>query len=119
MGGRMAVQVDAAKVAVFEQIFAQPHLDHMHQLDPDDFEQFVAYVFRCAGYIVEHVARTRFPYGPGVDLNLHVPSAKKPVARVEVRRYAPSNLLTFDDLAAFVGKLKLAGDIPCYMVTTS
>src|SRR5689334_13464223 len=116
----MAAQQDESQQEHFEALFKSPRLDAMLAMTPDEFEQFVKHVFEHAGYLVEVVARKRFPYGPGVDLNLHTnPNMKKPVARVEVRRYAPQNPLTYDDVATFVGTLTLAGNIPGYLVTTS
>ncbi|MGH2514744.1 MAG: restriction endonuclease, partial [Ktedonobacterales bacterium] len=108
------------KIALYEQLFAQPSMEAMLALSWQDFQDFVAHVFTCAGYTVECVANKFFPLGPGVDLNLYVGQVRgKPVARVEVRRYAPSNLLNFQDIAAFLGVLDLAQGIPGYMVTTS
>lgn len=116
----MAAQKDESQYEHFEKLFMDPKLDAMLAMTPDEFEQFVKHVFEHAGYLVELVARKRFPYGPGVDLNLHINSnMKKAVARVEVRRYAPQNPLTYDDVATFVGTLTLAGNIPGYLVTTS
>src|SRR5262249_13633414 len=79
-----------------------------------------AHVFSCAGYSVEHVADQQFPLGPGVDLDLYAGATKgTPLARVEVRRWAPQNLLGYHDVADFVGVLAIAGGIPGYLVTTS
>ena len=117
-----AVVVDANKRQLFETLFATPSIDHMLKLTPLDFELFVAHVFQSAGYTVQHVARTLYPLGPGVDLNLFVgPVSERPQARVEVRRYSPGNLLTFDDVAAFLGKLVLPRNrsVPGFLVTTS
>lgn len=116
----MAALRDDSQQDRFEELFKTPNVDAMLAMTPDEFEQFVKHVFEHAGYFVEVVARKKFPYGPGVDLNLHSNSnMKKPVARVEVRRYGPQNPLTYDDVATFVGTLTLAGNIPGYLVTTS
>lgn len=116
----MAAQQDESQQEHFEALFQSPRLEAMLAMTPDEFEQFVKHVFEHAGYLVEVVARKKFPYGPGVDLNLHTnPNMKKPVARVEVRRYGPQNPLTYDDVATFVGTLTLAGNTPGYLVTTS
>lgn len=116
----MAAVRDEEKVSRFEQLFARPSITGMLELSWQDFQDFVAYVFTWAGYTVEHVADQHFPLGPGVDLNLYTGQVKgKPTARVEVRRYAPSNKLGFADIAAFLGVLDLAQGVPGYLVTTS
>jgi chromosome partitioning protein len=112
--------VEAAKVAQFEGLFKEPSVESMLELNWSEFQDFVQYVFECAGYVVEYVADRRYPFGPGVDLNLHVGSIQDPpFARVEVRHYDPGALLTFGDVAAFLGILNLGGGAPGYLVTTS
>jgi cellulose biosynthesis protein BcsQ len=116
----MAVALTEEKVKQFEALFALPSIETMLALDSTDFEHFVAHVFTCAGYIVQHVGGLHFPHGPGVDLNIFEGQiGKKPVARVEVRKYKPSNILDFDDIVSFLGRLNLAGGVPGYLVTTS
>ena len=116
----MAVAVTKDKIALFESMFKIPSLEDMHSLDPTDFERFVAYVFTCAGYTVEHVAREHLPFGPGVDLNLYAsPGAKKPIARVEVKRYAPANKVSLDEVKGFNGAIHHGEHLPGYFVTTS
>lgn len=123
MGVRMTtVAVTEQQREVFERLFSKPDIDTMLELVPRDFELFVAYVFESAGYVVEHIAQTQYPLGPGVDLNLYTRAiGSRPVARVEVRRYSPGNPLDFNDVAAFLGKLGLprAKGVPGLMVTTS
>src|SRR5689334_19241958 len=102
--------------ALFEQLFSRPSVQVMLDLSWQDFEQFVAHVFTCAGYTVQHVARQQFPNGPGVDLNLYTSANQnKPTARVEVRRYAPENLLDFHNVTDFLGVLAVAGNVPGYL----
>lgn len=118
----MATVIDAQAVARYEALFEEPSLQGMLDLSWEDFEQFVAYVFTCAGYTVEYVGDLRFPFGPGVDLNLYAGSAaRKPIARVEIRRYAPVHKITFNDVMSFAGKLSMGENhgVPGYMVTTS
>ncbi|HEU5346535.1 MAG TPA: AAA family ATPase [Ktedonobacterales bacterium] len=101
----------------FEAIFRYPTLEKMLALSWRDFERFIAHVFTCAGYHVEDVARDFFPDGPGVDLNLYAgPSAAKPVARVEIKRWRQQ--LQLDHVRQFIGTLRIAGDIPGYLVST-
>jgi cellulose biosynthesis protein BcsQ len=116
----MAVVVDQKKLATFEGLFAQPSIEGMLALSWQDFQDFVQYVFECAGYAVENVANQFFPNGPGVDLNLYAGKiGGKPVARVEVKKYDPANLVDAGQVMAFIGKLQVAGGTPGYLVTTS
>src|SRR5690242_1172215 len=116
----MAVAVDEKKLATFEQLFAQPSVEGMLALSWQDFQDFVQYVFECAGYAVENVANQFFPNGPGVDLNLYANKiGGKPLARVEVKKYDPANLVDAGQVMAFIGKLQVAGGTPGYLVTTS
>lgn len=115
----MAVAVTAQQIAKFEDLFKKPTIADMHAMDPYEFEQFIVYVFTCAGYRAEYVGDQHFPKGPGVDINLYTTQAGKiPSARVEVRRYALDNPLTLDDVRDFGGVLLFAGGIPGYLVTT-
>ncbi len=115
----------------FERIFRYPTLDKMLALSWRDFERFIAHVFVCAGYRVEDVARDFFPDGPGVDLNLYTAHASshasahgggavgktaRPVARVEIKRWRQP--LRLDHVRQFIGTLRVAGDIPGYMIST-
>jgi hypothetical protein len=112
----MAVALDTAKVAQFEELFKDPSLESMLRLNWSEFQDFVQYVFECAGYVVEYVADRRYPFGPGVDLNLHVGMIQEPpFARVEVRHYDPGALIAFGDVAAFLGILNLGGGVPGYL----
>jgi restriction endonuclease Mrr len=116
----VAAVVTLEKIAHFETLFRTPTIDGMIALDPSDFEHFVAYVFNCAGYTVEYIADAHFPYGPGVDLNLYSSLvAKKPLARVEVKRYAPGNRVSYDEAKGFNGVLHHGETLPGYFVTTS
>lgn len=119
---RQMMTFDTQEMARFEALFANPSPEAMHALEPRVFEWFVAYVFFCAGYQVEYVAEQRFPYGPGVDLNLYADeAAQRPIARVEARRYRPDrdHLIEFHDVTDFLGILQLAGGEPGYLITTS
>jgi chromosome partitioning protein len=116
----MATIIDQEAVARYEALFSHPSAADMLALTWGDFEQFVAYVFTCAGYTVEYVGDVHFPLGPGVDLNLYTnATARKPVARVEVRHFAPDKIIGFNDVMAFAGKLGMNNGIPGYLVTTS
>ena len=116
----MATQQQDDIPAEFAHIFKSPSIEGMLALSPSNFEHFVAYVFTCAGFHVKHVANNHWPHGTGLDLDLFLSAtASKPVARVEVRRYATDNRLYYDDIKAVVGALGIAGGIPGYLVTTS
>lgn len=116
----MVAELTASTAALFEDLFANPTIERMLALTPSQFEHFVAHVFTCAGYTVEVVAQNHFPNGPGVDLNLYAGKVNgKPLARVEVKRYAVEHKLYYDDVKDFVGALVIAGGIPGYFVTTS
>ena len=112
----------AATLDDFEAIFRYPTLDKMLALSWRDFERFIAHVFTCAGYQVEDVARDFFPDGPGVDLNLYavaqavVTKPQRPLARVEIKRWRQQ--LQLDHVRQFIGTLRIAGDIPGYLVST-
>lgn len=64
-----------------ERIIAES-LDDLHALSPEDFEAFVAQVFRTQGFKVWDI---RFTADHGVDLQLITPEGKSAVA--QVKRY--------------------------------
>src|SRR5437879_1143121 len=100
----MAAATTAEQIAHFEAIFKTPALADMVNLTPSDFEQFVAHVFRSAGYTVQVVASQHFPHGPGVDLELYpTASAKRPIARVEVKRYSADGKVSYEEVKGFNG----------------
>lgn len=116
----MATTLDNERLVRFEEIFKAPMIEAMLALSPGDFELFVQYVFECAGYGVVYVGDVPFPEGPGVDLDLvNSGEGSRVLARVEVRRYKPSNHLTLQQVAAFIGITQIRGGMPAYMVTTS
>ena len=52
----MAV-ISEEKVAQFERLFADASMAGMLELEWQDFEGFVEYVFTCAGYAVKNVSK--------------------------------------------------------------
>jgi AAA domain/Restriction endonuclease len=74
----------------FAALFEKPSLEAMHTLSPREFERFVAYVLRRAGYIVTEV-------GPhflhGVDLEVRRPGTPEIFAGIECKRFAPERLV--------------------------
>ena len=74
----------------FAALFQSPTLEEMYALTPRDFERFVAYVLRRAGYEVKEVG-PHFVHG--VDLEMRVPGRSRIVGGVECKKYAPTNLI--------------------------
>lgn len=107
----------AVDVKVFEEIFAAPSIEKMLALEWWDFEQFVKYVFECAGFHVENVASQHNRHY--VDLLLrHGSSTGRVVAAIEVRRYSSANIIA-GAVLKFAGALQIEGSVPGYMITTS
>src|SRR5260221_8303886 len=106
--------------AKFKDIFEHPSIQRiLDELDPYQFEDFVGYVFKRAGFIVEDTATQ---YGPGLDLKLY--TLPTPVKRlhsgVSVNQYQPPTLkVTARDVANLLGGLATLGGVPGYIVTTS
>src|SRR5260221_2538401 len=74
----------------FADLFNKPSVKDMYALTPREFERFVAYVLRRAGYDVKEV-------GPhflrGVDLELRLPGKTRIFGGVECKRFVPDNLV--------------------------
>jgi chromosome partitioning protein len=101
----------------FAELFNQPSVEAMHALTPREFEHFVAYVLRRAGYEVREV-------GPhwlrGVDLEMRRPERATIVGGVECKRLqsgdlVPAKVVTHVKGAAAVSR---ASAKP-YVITTS
>lgn len=102
----------------FAALFNSPTVEAMHKLNPPrEFERFVAYVLRRAGYEVKEV-------GPhflhGVDLEMRRPGTKTILGGVECKRFQPSNVVQ----SGVVAKLKGAAAVgkpgaKPYVITTS
>jgi restriction endonuclease Mrr len=78
----------AAEPKHFVDLFEHATIEKMHSLTPKEFEHFVAYVLRRAGYVVKEV-------GPhfikGVDLEFRLPGTSRVYGGVECKKYAPKN----------------------------
>ncbi len=107
----------AAEPERFAELFNKPSIDEMHELLPREFERFVAYVLRRAGYEVKEV-------GPhwirGVDLEVRLPGKSRIFAGIECKRYALGQLVT----APVVVKVKGASAVSKvgtkpFVITTS
>lgn len=120
--GTMDAVPDDVEFAKFEAMLKEVQANAMRVqmlgLEWTEFEQFVRYVFECAGFTVKHVGSDHHRYH--VDLQLYEGSdtSGTPTALVEVRHYH-SATLKHQSVAAFVGQLALAGIRRGYLVTTS
>jgi len=74
----------------FAKLFARPTVEEMHALTPREFERFVAYVLRRAGYEVKEVG---LHFLRGVDLEVRRPGKPGIFGGVECKRYAPGRLV--------------------------
>ena len=107
----------SAQPSRFAPLFDDPSIQKMYALSPRDFERFVAYVLRRAGYDATEV-------GPhflhGLDLEMRLPGKTRIVGGVECKRFAPDQLVS----ASIVQHLKGAGAVSRpgskpYVFTTS
>ena len=112
-------QVD---VEVFARLFAEENLTPQRiydQLDDDQFEWFVKYVFEQAGYAVEYTAHTR---GPGLDLKIYIDSLGGHTfyAGVQVKHFQPEvTKVQVAHVRDLRGGLPETSDVTGYFVTTS
>ena len=107
----------AAQPDQFANLFDRPAVEAMYGLSSRDFERFVAYVLRRAGYDVKEVG-PHFVYG--VDLELRIPGKTRIVGGVECKRFAPDQLVS----AAIVQHVKGANSVSKpgakpFVITTS
>lgn len=112
----MAATVDARAITQLEQLFLHPSKDGMLALEWSAFEDFVQYVFQCAGYHVTKVS----PYHQKhhVDLELRHKPEGKIIAQIEVRRYSTANIIKARVLQ-FLGALDAKKVPQGYLITTS
>jgi len=80
-----------AEPAKFVDLFNHPTVEAMHTLSPQDFEHFVAYVLRRAGYEVKEVG---LRWLRGVDLELRLPGRTRIFGGVECKRFAPDHMVS-------------------------
>lgn len=102
----------------FAALFRNPTPESMYQLTPREFEHFVAYVLRRAGYDAK-VVGPHFLHG--VDIEMRVPGKESIVGGVECKRYTPDKQFV---TAAIVQHVKGASavqepDAKPFVVTTS
>jgi chromosome partitioning protein len=104
---------------LFKSIFESPSIDRLlTDLTPYQFEDFIGYVFRRAGFIVEDTA-TQF--GPGLDLKLYTTPTpvKRLYAGVSIKQFQPPLRVTAPDIMRLKGAVASLGGVPGYLVTTS
>jgi len=105
--------------ALFADLYEKPNIQRMlDELTDDQFEDFVGYVLRQAGYFVEDTA---MQYGQGLDLKLFTGpvTARALHAGVSVKHFSPTNLVTGPHVMHFRGALNNAGIANGYVVTTN
>jgi chromosome partitioning protein len=107
----------AAEPKHFIDLFNKPSVEAMHALSPRDFERFVAYVLRRAGYEVKEV-------GPhwlrGVDLEMRRPGSARIVGGVECKRFQSDTLVDAGVVAHLLGAASVSGQgAKPYVFTTS
>jgi hypothetical protein len=74
----------------FVDLFDHATIEKMHSLSPREFERFVAYVLRRAGYVVKEVGPH---FVKGVDLEIRLPGTSRIYGGIECKKYAPKNLV--------------------------
>src|SRR5690349_13576833 len=104
--------------ARFVELYNRPTVDGMYGLTPKEFEKFVAYVFRRAGYEVHDVA---FRFTRGVDLEVFADKARRRrMGGVEVKRFDSGKLVTADAIQKLMGAPAVRrGRAMAYLATTS
>lgn len=102
----------------FVDLYNRPTVDGMYALTPKEFEKFVAYVFRRAGYEVHNVA---FKFTRGVDLEVFADKARRRrMGGVEVKRFDRGKLVTADAVQKLMGAPAVRrGRAMAYLATTS
>src|SRR5690242_17991425 len=104
--------------ATFRSIFQTPSVQRMiDEIDPYPFEDFVAYVFRQAGYTVEDVANH---HGDGLDLRVYEGSPHLGMhAGVQVKHYQLTSQVGAPEVLKLQGGVSTNHGNVGYFVTTS
>jgi chromosome partitioning protein len=99
----------------FQSIFDNPTINRMlGEIGDTEFEHFIGYVFRQAGFSVEHTGNHR---GPGLDLKVLVNGVVK--AGVQVKHKLESRLIPVGDVVHLQGGVAKTPGAVGYFVTTS
>ncbi len=106
------VQIDEAK---FRDIFENPTIARMlREVNPTEFEHFVAYVFKQAGFSVEYTGNQ---HGPGLDLKVFMGGPLR--AGVQVKHFVPDHRVSAPEVVNLRGGLPELDGVVGYFVTTS
>ena len=102
----------------FTELFNKPSWQAMHDnLTPREFENFVAYVLRRAGYDAR-VVGLRFLRG--VDIEVRLPGQTRIIAGIECKRYVSSQLVNAHIVQHVKGASAVSrGDAKPFVITTS
>ena len=101
----------------FAELFNQPSVEAIYALSPSDFEHFVAYVLRRAGYDAKVVGRH---WLKGVDLEMRRPGLKTIVGGVECKRFQSGELVSAKVVTQLKGAAAVSKPIAKpYVITTS
>lgn len=104
---------------LFASIFEKPTIERMYvELNDGEFEHFVGYVFRQAGYSVEHTGGRR---GPNLDVTLYMGgSASGFHAGVQCKHFQPeARKVVPSEVNSLRGGLPNQDGVCGYFVTTS
>lgn len=106
-----------ADQAQFAALFNNPTVDSMYALANREFERFVAYVLRRAGYEVKELGPfTRH----GVDLEIRMPGSRRVVGGVECKKYKHTRRVTATDVKGARGSVTVNHPgVKPYVITTS
>jgi hypothetical protein len=102
----------------FAALFNNPSVEEIYKLSsPRDFEHFVAYVLRRAGYVVKEVG-PHFVYG--VDLEVRLPGKTRVFGGVECKKFVPGNLVNASVVTHLLGASVVSKPgVKPFVITTS
>lgn len=101
----------------FATLFNTPTVNDMHALSPREFERFVAYVLRRAGYDAKEVG---LRWLRGVDLEMRRPGTKTILGGVECKRYQPGDLVPAGVVSHLLGAAAVSRPgVKSFVITTS
>lgn len=112
-------QTQQGDEAKFRGLFEAPSVERIHsELGDTEFEHFVAYVFRQAGFGAEGVGGQHIS---GIDVKIYADAmASSPyVGAAQVKRYQVGNLVAAPDVNKLRGGVSRTGAQFGYVVTTS
>lgn len=112
------LSADAAFQSLFETPTAEAMLARIRtELDWQQFERFVEYVFRRAGYVTEN---TGMQFGPGIDIRLYQgPGRQKLLGCVSVKNHRNDDKVALNEVRDFQTSVKDSGASRGYLVTNT